>query len=131
MGHLQEFYCAADLAFVGASLVRRGGHNVLEAGAVGVPVVFGPHMFNFEEIAAGVVEAGAGKQVYDETELEHAVELYISNPGLRAAAGDAARSTIACNRGSVGITLECMATEVHRRIVQRDEASAQTHERAC
>ena len=130
MGQLQEFYSAADLAFVGASLVRRGGHNVLEAGAVGVPVIFGPHMFNFEEIAAGILEAGAGKQIYDETELEQAVELYMSNPQLRAAAGDAARRTIASNSGSVRLTLECMARQVHQRIVQRDETYAQARHRA-
>jgi 3-deoxy-D-manno-octulosonic-acid transferase len=120
MGELQEFYAAGDFAFVGASLVKRGGHNILEPGAVSVPVIFGPHMFNFEEIAAGVLEAGAGRQVYDETELVAAAELYISNPALRLAAGNAGRKAIASNQGSVRETLRHIDHEVHARVVRPD-----------
>jgi len=122
MGELQKFYAAADLAFVGASLVRRGGHNILEPAAASVPVVFGPHMFNFEEIAATVLEAGAGKQIYDEHELAATVGLYISNPALRVAAGRAGRRVIETNRGSVGRTLEHFSREIHARVLLRDAA---------
>lgn len=122
MGELQKFYAAADLAFVGASLVRRGGHNILEPAAASIPVVFGPHMFNFEEIAATVLEAGAGRQVYDELELAEAVELYIRNPALRAAAGHAGRRVIETNRGSVRRTLEHFSREVHARVLLQDAA---------
>lgn len=122
MGQLHEFYAAADLAFVGASLVRRGGHNILEPGAVGVPVVFGPHMFNFEEIAAGVLEVGAGIQVYDESELSEAAELYISNPALRTAAGAAARAAIESNQGSVSLTLAHMARHMQPQMRVADRA---------
>ena len=51
MGELTLLYAAADIAFVGGSLIPHGGHNVLEPCALGVPVVFGTHMFNFREIS--------------------------------------------------------------------------------
>ena len=126
MGQLQEFYAAADLAFVGASFVRRGGHNILEPGAVSVPVIFGPHMFNFEEIAAGVLEAGAGRQVYDECELIAAAELYFADPALRLAAGTAGRRAIESNRGSVAQTLREIERAVHARTIA-PERTLQTH----
>ena len=133
MGELQCFYAAADLAFVGASLVRRGGHNILEPGAVGVPAIFGPHMFNFEDIAATVLEAGAGRQVYDEFELAQAVEFYLANPAVREAAGAAAKRSIELNRGSVATSLEYFARHVHARLQTRDAerfSSAARHARA-
>ena len=58
-------YAAADVAFIGGSLVPHGGQNLLEACAVRVPVVFGPHMFHFEEISAMALERGAARQVHD------------------------------------------------------------------
>ncbi|HMB72832.1 MAG TPA: lipid IV(A) 3-deoxy-D-manno-octulosonic acid transferase [Gammaproteobacteria bacterium] len=124
MGELQTFYAAADLAFVGASLVRRGGHNVLEPGAAGIPVIFGPHVMNFEDIAASVLEAGAGRQVYDELELAAAVEFYIGNPSVRTAAGAAARRAIARNGGCVSATLEHFSRQVHARMAARDAVRA-------
>ena len=65
MGELQRLYAAADVAFIGGSLVPHGGQNLLEACAVDVPVVFGPHMFHFEEISAMALERGAARQVHD------------------------------------------------------------------
>lgn len=122
MGHLQEFYEASDLAFVGASLVRRGGHNILEPAAVGVPVVFGPHMFNFEEIADTILRSGAGRQIYDEFELAEAVDFYIANPEIRAAAGTAGRNAVRCNQGSVDRTIELISGKVHAAVLRKDVA---------
>ncbi|MFT4564022.1 MAG: 3-deoxy-D-manno-octulosonic-acid transferase, partial [Gammaproteobacteria bacterium] len=59
MGELPKFYAASDIAFVGGSLVPRGGHNVLEPAALGVPVVVGPHTFNFPEIIRLLNQQGA------------------------------------------------------------------------
>jgi len=56
MGELMLLYGAADVAFVGGSLVPHGGQNILEPAAMGVPVLFGPHMFNFAEIAQLALE---------------------------------------------------------------------------
>jgi 3-deoxy-D-manno-octulosonic-acid transferase len=106
MGELQKLYSAADLAFVGGSLVRRGGHNILEPCAVGRPVLFGPHMFHFEEIGAMALEQGAGRQIHDAASLAEAVALYFDQPDLWQAAGEAARTLVATNRGALDRTLE-------------------------
>jgi 3-deoxy-D-manno-octulosonic-acid transferase len=63
MGELLLFYAAADLAFVGGSLVATGGHNVLEPALLGLPVLFGPHMFNFTEAGERLLEAEAAWRV--------------------------------------------------------------------
>ncbi len=106
MGELQRMYFASDVAFVGGSLVPAGGHNLLEAAAAGVPTVFGPHMFNFEEIARLVLEAGAGAQVRSAAGLADAVRGYLEDASRRAAAGEVARRLIENHRGALDRTLE-------------------------
>jgi 3-deoxy-D-manno-octulosonic-acid transferase len=106
MGELQLFFAASDCAFVGGSLVATGGHNVLEASAVGKPVVFGPHMFNFTEIAALTLERGAGTQIERPEQLAAAVAEYLSNPVRHAEAGEAGRKLVEENRGALEHTLE-------------------------
>jgi 3-deoxy-D-manno-octulosonic-acid transferase len=105
MGELQRLYAAADVAFIGGSLVPLGGQYLLEACAVEVPVVFGPHMFHFEEISAMALERGAARQVHDVRGLVDAVALYFDQPDLRRAAGRAAHTLVADNRGALGRTL--------------------------
>jgi 3-deoxy-D-manno-octulosonic-acid transferase len=109
MGELQRLYAAADVAFIGGSLVPKGGQNLLEACAVSVPVLFGPHMFHFEEIGAMALERGAARQVRDSTELAAAVALYFEQPDLRAAAGRAAHTLVIDNRGALERTLQHVA----------------------
>ncbi|MCR4301474.1 MAG: lipid IV(A) 3-deoxy-D-manno-octulosonic acid transferase, partial [Sulfuricaulis sp.] len=77
MGELQLFYAAADCAFIGGSLVPRGGHNLLEACAVGKPVVLGPHMFNFQEICQMTLERDAGVQIHSADQLAPAVSDFL------------------------------------------------------
>jgi len=126
-------YAAADVAFVGGSLVRTGGQNVLEACLAGVPAVFGPHMFHFEEIAALALERGAARQVHDETQLAAAVGLYLEQPDLRRAAGRAAQALVADNRGALERTLELVTAELAREPLRdarvRTEAADQQRER--
>jgi 3-deoxy-D-manno-octulosonic-acid transferase len=105
MGELQRLYAAADVAFIGGSLVPHGGQNLLEACAVEVPVVFGPHMFHFEEISAMALERGAARQIHDVQELTEAVALYFDQPELRRAAGRAAHTLVTDNRGALERTL--------------------------
>jgi 3-deoxy-D-manno-octulosonic-acid transferase len=109
MGELHRLYAAADIAFIGGSFVRRGGQNPLEACAVSVPVIFGPHMFHFEEISALALERGAARQVQSVEELVEAVALYFEQPALRDAAGAAAHSLVAENRGALARTLKHMS----------------------
>lgn len=101
MGELQLFYGAADVAFIGGSLVPTGGHNLLEASAVGRPVVFGPHMFNFQEISQMTLERGAGEQIQTADQLAPAVSDFLGNANRRDSAGEAGRKMVEENRGAL------------------------------
>ena len=101
MGELQLFFGAADVAFIGGSLVPTGGHNLLEASAVGKPVVFGPHMFNFQEISQMTLERGAGVQIQSPHQLAPAVSDFLGNANRRDSAGLAGRTMVEENRGAL------------------------------
>lgn len=105
MGELQLFYAAADVAFVGGSLVPTGGHNLLEAAAVGTPVVFGPHMFNFDEISRITIERGAGVQIQNASQLAPTISDFMGNANRRFEAGEAGKRMVDENRGAVVKTL--------------------------
>ncbi len=81
MGELKLLYASADVAFVGGSLAPVGGHNILEPLAVGVPVMFGPYMVNFKEIADNVLSQQAAIQCQNEAQIiEHLIKLYKDEP---------------------------------------------------
>ena len=105
MGEMLLFHAAADVSYIGGSLVPLGGQNLLEAAAVGTPVVFGPHMFNFNDISRMALERGAGRQVQDAAELANAVTGYLENPAARRAAGEAGQRMVTENRGALAKTL--------------------------
>lgn len=108
MGELMLFFAAADCAFIGGSLVATGGHNPIEALALGVPAVFGPHMFNFTEIAHLTLAAGAGRQVADEDGLIAAVRAYLGDAGVRDAASAAGESLVRTHQGALRRTLSLL-----------------------
>ncbi len=105
MGELQLFLAAGDAAFVGGSLVPVGGHNTLEASVVGKPVVFGPHMFNFGEIATMTLERGAGLQIQSAGELAPAISDLLGSANRRDALGAAGRKMVEENRGALARTV--------------------------
>jgi 3-deoxy-D-manno-octulosonic-acid transferase len=105
MGELLLFYAAADVTFIGGSLQPLGGQNLLESLAVGTPVVFGPHMFNFSEISNMALESGAARQVHDANSLAVTVGNWLANPLARREAGDKGRQMVVENRGALGKTL--------------------------
>ena len=109
MGELMLFFAASDCAFIGGSLVDTGGHNPLEALALGVPVVFGPHMFNFDEIAQLTLQAGAGVQVADEDGLIAAARIYLGDARVRQAASLAGESLVRAHQGALGRTRALLA----------------------
>ncbi len=109
MGELGLMYAASDIAFVGGSLVRAGGHNILEPCALGLPVLFGPHMRNFLQISDMAVERGAGVQVSGVPELVRSVDRYLSDANLRFTAGERGRELVRENRGALRKTLAVLA----------------------
>ena len=100
IGELAQLYQVATVVFVGGSLVPAGGHNILEPAIFGKPIVFGPHMENFAEIAEEFLANGAAVQVRFDRELDHAVVSLMSDPVQRARLGAAARALVEANRGA-------------------------------
>ena len=106
MGELQLFFGAVDIAFVGGSLVPTGGHNLLEAAAVGTPVIVGPHTFNFKEITRLAVERGHTIQIDSAEILSSTIAELIDHPELRAEAGEAGEKLVNENKGALARNIE-------------------------
>lgn len=100
MGELPLFLAAGDIAFIGGSLVEIGGHNSLEAAAVGRPVLFGPHLFNFAGISRDLIAVGGAKTVCDAPALGREFISWLDDPKRRQDAGERGRAFVAANRGA-------------------------------
>jgi 3-deoxy-D-manno-octulosonic-acid transferase len=105
IGELAQLYQVATVVFVGGSLVDAGGHNILEPAVFGKPIVFGPHMHNFTEIARTFIENRGAVQVQADAELENVLVELLSDPVKRAGLGAAARALVEANRGARARTL--------------------------
>ncbi len=101
LGELTQFFAACDLAFIGGSLVPIGGHNMIEASAMGVAVVFGPHLFNFQEISDQLVQADAASKVDDVAGLAEMTTVLLKDANLRHELGENGREFIKANRGAL------------------------------
>jgi 3-deoxy-D-manno-octulosonic-acid transferase len=101
LGELQSFYAAADVAFVGGTLVPVGGHNLLEPAVLGLPVLAGPHTHNSPESAELLAGSRALTIVHDRAELAQAVTVYLDDPPRAAAAGARGRAAVDASRGAV------------------------------
>src|SRR5437867_1750843 len=106
IGELAQLYQVATAVFVGGSLVDHGGHNILEPAIFGKPIVFGPHMQNFKEIADTFLANGAAIQVQSDRELDDELLALLTDPVRRAGMGAAARALVEANRGAKTKTLE-------------------------
>lgn len=102
MGELFAWYAAADVAYIGGSLLPLGGQNLIEACAAGCPVLIGPHTFNFREASNQAVASGAALRVADARELVRRVEEVLGNPARRANMSAAGRAFSAAHRGATG-----------------------------
>jgi 3-deoxy-D-manno-octulosonic-acid transferase len=100
IGELAEVYQIATVVFVGGSLIPAGGHNILEPAVFGKPIVFGPYMENFAEIADVFLANGAAIQVGSARELDEAIVSLMGDPVRRARLGAAARALVEANRGA-------------------------------
>jgi 3-deoxy-D-manno-octulosonic-acid transferase len=109
IGELADIYQIATAVFVGGSLVDHGGHNILEPAIFGKPIVFGPSMQNFREIADAFLANGAAVQVQSPRELEEMLLTLVTDPVRRAGLGAAARALVEANRGAREKTLRVIA----------------------
>jgi len=100
VGELMQFYELSDIVFVGGSLVQKGGHNLLEPASLGVPVLFGPNMANFREIASMVKRYDAGCEVEDEQHLIKKIRQLISDPASRKRMGESGIRLLSENGGA-------------------------------
>ena len=105
-GELKYFYEYGDVIFVGKSLTAEGGQNPIEPAILGKPIVFGPNMQNFEQIARAFVENRGAVQVKDEAELEAALGDLLSSPGRAAEMGQIARQVVRENSGAIERTTD-------------------------
>jgi 3-deoxy-D-manno-octulosonic-acid transferase len=99
MGDLTNFYKSADLAFVGGSLVNVGGHDPAEPAALGVPVLFGPHMENAATAANLLLDCGAARQVENSDDIVNAIKWALCNRSQLESFGKKGRDAIASAAG--------------------------------
>ena len=105
LGDLPACYTQSDIAFIGGSLVAAGGHNPLEPASRSVPVLFGPHTSNFSDICRNLQDCGAAMVVKDAASLAQTVLAFLNDSDKCRSAGDAARTFVESNRGSVDAML--------------------------
>lgn len=110
IGEMMGLYALSDLAFVGGSLIQTGGHNLLEPASLGIPSIFGPHMSNFREIAALVLQYGAGIQIETTDELTETMRSVVTSETLRQVLGQNGLKMMRDNGG---------ATEHHMQEIAR------------
>lgn len=106
MGELLLLYAAADVAFVGGSLIPRGGHNMLEPAALSKSIVTGPHLYNFAEISRLLRSANALAEVSDAETLKSALIMFAQDQSVRDDMGKRALAVVLANRGALNKQLE-------------------------
>lgn len=109
MGELLLLYGTADIAFVGGSLVPNGGHNLLEPAALTKPVLSGPHLFNFQDIAQRLTDAKALQVVDDASGLADAVRNLIELPQAARRMGEAGLAVMRANQGALERLLHALS----------------------
>jgi 3-deoxy-D-manno-octulosonic-acid transferase len=100
VGQLMDYYAIANLVFVGGSLIKKGGHNILEPASEEKPILFGPYMFNFKDIAQLFLENKACILVHNQEELESGIRDLLNYPVLMATLGRRAKELILQNQGA-------------------------------
>ncbi len=109
IGELRSFYGLCDIAFIGGSLVKVGGHNLLEPAAMKKPVIFSRYMFNFKEISEAIVNSGGGLMVKDKEDLYHQLDNLLDDKQKADAMGLQAFRIIEMNSGATARTIEAFS----------------------
>ena len=115
MGELLFMYALSDIALVGGSFVPNGGHNYLEPAALGMPVLSGPHVFNFLEISAQLSGAGALRILEDEKALVRTLNELFAHPDLKRQMGEQGLSVLKANQGALNRLLADVEAIINRR----------------
>jgi 3-deoxy-D-manno-octulosonic-acid transferase len=131
VGELAALYAAADVAFVGGSLVPIGGHNLLEPAALGLPVLTGPSHTNGKDIARLLLQQGAALQVANAAELAAALRSLLGDAAARQRMGASGRHIVESNRGSVGRLLALIEPLVPDPASQMPAAAAARPSAGC
>ena len=106
MGELKSMYSASDIVFIGKSLVKKGGQNPIEPASLGKPIIFGRHMFNFQDAVKIFLENNAAIEVEDKKGFYSAVKFLLDNPEERKKLGANARKAIGKNSGAARKTID-------------------------
>ncbi len=106
VGQLMNYYALGDIIFVGGSLIKKGGHNILEPASLGKPVIFGPYMFNFRDIFELFINAKACILIKGKEELTAAIKDLLMSPEKIEELGKKGLNIIKQNKGAVSRTLE-------------------------
>lgn len=115
VGELGAAWSLADLGFTGGSLDgKRGGQSMIEPAGYGVPVVFGPHVWNFRDAAKRLVEVGGALMVKSADELAPTLDRLLSDAELRTRTGNAARQFVQDNQGATARTLDVIGRVLER-----------------
>jgi 3-deoxy-D-manno-octulosonic-acid transferase len=110
IGELFNYYSAADIVFIGGSLVKRGGHNVIEPASLKKPVVFGPYMFNFRQISSLFLAHQAALTCIDSQELADRIRELLTSSILSKELGEKAYNLIVNNRGATDRNIQVIKT---------------------
>ncbi len=108
MGEMPAYYAAADLAYIGGSLLPLGGQNLIEACVVGCPVLIGPHTFNFTQASEDALRAGAALCVADAPQLMAEAARLLSDLAARLAMGEAGKAFAAAHSGATARTVAAL-----------------------
>jgi len=112
MGELLSYYSVCDIAFIGGSLIDTGGQNMLEAAALSKPILFGPSVFNFEQIAQLLLEKGASIQVDDSDGLMKTISSLLLDDAKRKELGENAKNLLEKHRGAVDRLLKLIIPNI-------------------
>ena len=126
MGEMMAYCAAADVVFIGGSLLPLGGQNLIEPIAVGKPTLVGPHMFNFAEATATAKAAGAAIEVAGPDELVAEVGRLLADAGRRAALGAAALAFHAAHRGALDRLWSWLEPQISAALAHRRQPGAPT-----
>ena len=112
MGEMFSYYAACDVAFIGGSLLPLGGQNLIEASALGKPVLIGPYTFNFEQATELAISAGAARRVQDGEDLVDALQTLFADHGLQQQMSAAALRFSEYSRGATLRTMVLIAAYI-------------------